>query len=48
MTLLYVTLSILPIVNVASRTVFALKICGVIAITNAIGVVLYRSRVARS
>jgi amino acid transporter len=48
MTLLYVTLSILPIVNVASRTVFALKICGVIAVTNAIGVALYRSRVARS
>jgi len=48
MTLLYVTLSILPIVNVASRTAFALKICGVIAIANAIGVALYRSRAARS
>ena len=48
MTLLYVTLSILPIVNVASPTVFALKICSVIAIANAIGVALYRSRVARS
>jgi len=48
MTLLYVTLSILPIVNVASPTVFALKICSVIAIANAIGVALYRSRAARS
>jgi amino acid transporter len=42
MTLLYVTLSVLPIVAVASRTVFALKITAVVVTTNAIGVVLYR------
>jgi amino acid transporter len=42
MTLLYVTLSILPIVNVKSPLVFSLKICGVIAVTNVIGFVLYR------
>jgi amino acid transporter len=42
MTLLYVTLSILPIVTVESTLVFSLKICGVIAVTNVIGLVLYR------
>ncbi len=42
MTLLYVTLSILPIVTVASPLVFSLKICGVIAVTNVIGFALYR------
>ena len=41
MTLLYATLSVLPIVTVASRTLFALKICGVIAATNAIGIAIY-------
>src|SRR5262249_34925118 len=44
MTLLYITLSILPIVNVESTLAFSLKICGVIAVTNVIGLVLYRSR----
>jgi amino acid transporter len=50
MTLLYVTLSILPIVNVNSPLVFSMKICGVIAATNAIGVALYRrqSRLGRT
>lgn len=47
MTLLYVTLSVLPIVTVTSRLVFALKICGVIAVTNAIGLAIY-ARNARS
>ena len=42
MTLLYVTLSILPIVTVKSPLVFSLKICGVIAVTNVIGFALYR------
>jgi amino acid transporter len=41
MTLLYVTLSILPIVNVNSALVFSLKICGVIGVANVIGVLLY-------
>jgi amino acid transporter len=48
MTLLYVTLSILPIVIVESTLSFSLKICGVIAVTNVIGLALYRrSRSAR-
>jgi len=41
MTALYVTLSILPIVQVESRLVFAAKICLLIAVTNAIGVAIY-------
>jgi glutamate:GABA antiporter len=41
MTALYVTLSILPIVQVESRLVFAAKICVLIAVTNAIGVGIY-------
>jgi amino acid transporter len=45
MTALYVMLSILPIVKVESRLVFSLKICGLIAVTNAIGVAIFlRSR----
>jgi len=46
MTLLYVTLSILPIVDVESTLAFSSKICGVIAVTNAIGFVLYRRSIA--
>jgi amino acid transporter len=46
MTMLYVTLSILPIVNVASPTTFALKICGVIVAANVIGLTLYERRSA--
>ena len=41
MTLLYVTLSVLPIVSVSSRLVFSLKICGVVAVTNVIGLLIY-------
>ncbi len=41
MTLLYVTLSVLPIVSVNSRLTFALKIGGVIGATNAIGLAIY-------
>jgi amino acid transporter len=43
MTLLYALLSVLPIVNVTSRTVFALKITAVIAVSNAIGAAIYRN-----
>ena len=43
MTALYVCLSILPIIPVGSRTAFALKIVGLIVVTNAIGAALYRS-----
>jgi len=43
MTALYVGLSVLPIIPVGSRTAFALKIIGLIAVTNLIGGVLYLS-----
>jgi hypothetical protein len=44
MTLAFVVLSILPIINVESRLIFALKISAVVIATNAIGVALFRSR----
>jgi hypothetical protein len=47
MTVLYVTLSILPIVDVVSVPVFALKICGVIAVANLVGLFLYKRQRAR-
>lgn len=43
MTALYVTLSVLPIIPVGSRTMFALKIIGLIVATNLVGLVLYFS-----
>ena len=43
MTALYVTLSVLPIIPVGSRMVFALKIIGLIVVTNLIGLMLYFS-----
>jgi amino acid transporter len=43
MTALYVGLSVLPIIPVGSRTVFALKIAGLIVVTNLIGVALLLS-----
>jgi amino acid transporter len=48
MTALYVTLSILPIVQVESRLVFAAKICGLIAVTNAIGLMIFLTKRGRS
>ena len=50
MTGLYVSLSVLPIIPVGSRTAFALKIVGLIVVTNLVGVALYVSgrRRARS
>jgi amino acid transporter len=44
MTLLFVVLSILPIVQVESRVVFALKISSVIVIANAIGVGIFMGK----
>ncbi|MBZ5558222.1 MAG: APC family permease [Acidobacteriia bacterium] len=44
MTLLYVVLSIVPIVQVESRLVFAVKLTGLIVVTNAIGVAIYVAR----
>ena len=41
MTALYVSLSVLPIIPVGSRAVFALKITGLIVVTNLAGVALY-------
>ena len=48
MTAMYAMLSILPIVNVTSRAVFALKITVVIIVTNAIGAAIYRNASRRS
>ena len=42
-TLLFVVISILPIVQVQSRIAFATKITAVIAIANAIGIALFKS-----
>lgn len=41
MTLLYVVLSLVPIVQVESRLVFALKLASLIVGTNAIGVAIF-------
>jgi amino acid transporter len=43
MTLLYVGLSIVPIVQVKSRMVFAVKLMALIVVTNAIGFIVFRS-----
>jgi glutamate:GABA antiporter len=43
MTVLYISLSVLPIIPVGSRTVFALKIAGLIVGTNLVGVGFYVS-----
>jgi amino acid transporter len=48
MTLLYVTLSVLPIISVGSRTVFAIKITALIIVANLIGLGLYWSGTRRS
>jgi amino acid transporter len=42
MTLLFVALSIVPIVQVESRLVFALKLTALVVVTNAIGFVIFR------
>jgi glutamate:GABA antiporter len=47
MTLLFVVLSILPIVQVESRMVFAMKISGLILATNAVGLAIFSSTSAR-
>jgi amino acid transporter len=41
MTLLYVALSIVPIIKVESRRTFALKISGLIVITNILGLAIF-------
>jgi len=42
MTVLYVTLSILPIIQVESRAAFAGKITAIVVVTNAIGLLIFR------
>jgi glutamate:GABA antiporter len=42
MTLLYVSLSVVPIIQVESRGLFALKISGLIVVTNLLGLGIYR------
>ncbi|HZF07593.1 MAG TPA: APC family permease [Thermoanaerobaculia bacterium] len=41
MTLLYVAVSVVPLVQVASRAIFAAKISGLIALTNLLGLAIY-------
>ena len=43
MTVLYISLSVLPIVPVGSRTIFAVKIAGLIVLTNLLGLGLFAS-----
>jgi hypothetical protein len=47
MTLLYVALSIVPIIQVESRSLFAIKISGLIVVTNFLGLALYRVAAGR-
>jgi amino acid transporter len=42
MTLLYIALAIVPIVQVESRLLFALKLSGLVALTNLVGLVIFR------
>ena len=48
MTVLYISLSVLPIIPVGSRAVFAIKIAGLILITNLLGVCLYAASSRRA
>jgi hypothetical protein len=41
MTLLYVALSVVPIIQVESRLIFAVKIGGLIVLTNVIGIAIF-------
>ena len=42
MTLLYIALAIIPIVQVESRLLFALKLSALVAVTNALGLLVFR------
>jgi|HubBroStandDraft_3_1064219.scaffolds.fasta_scaffold07648_3 amino acid transporter len=48
MTVLYVTVSIVPLVEVTSRALFAAKISGLILTTNLLGLVIYLARRKRA
>jgi hypothetical protein len=41
MTVLYLALSVVPIIQVESRLMFAVKISGLIVVTNAVGLGIY-------
>jgi hypothetical protein len=43
MTVLYVVLSVFPIINVASVATFALKVSAVIVVANVVGAMIYLS-----
>jgi amino acid transporter len=47
MTILYVALSIVPIIQVESRGIFALKLGGLIVLTNVLGWAIYRAAARR-
>jgi hypothetical protein len=42
MTLLYIALAIVPIVQVESRLMFALKLSALVALTNLVGLAVFR------
>lgn len=44
MTLLYVVLSVWPIITVSNPTMFAVKITGLIVVANLVGIALYKTR----
>jgi hypothetical protein len=48
MTVLYVTVSVVPLVEVPSRVLFAAKIAGLIVTTNVFGLMIYLARRKRS
>jgi hypothetical protein len=48
MTLLYIALAIVPIVQVESRLTFAVKLSALVALTNAVGLLIYLKAAKRS
>jgi amino acid transporter len=51
MTFLYIAMAVVPIVQVESRLLFALKLCALIAVTNVVGYAIFRrsrSRIKRT
>jgi hypothetical protein len=48
MTVLYVTVSIVPLVEVESRALFAAKISGLILTANVLGLMIYLARRKRA
>jgi hypothetical protein len=48
MTILYIALAIVPIVQVESRLTFAAKLSALVALTNAVGLLIYLNAAKRS